>query len=415
MGGTPAVRELRLVVTAADYGDALRFYRDVLGLTERASYSSPGGHVTILEAGRATIELTDPTHAEFIDAVEVGSRVAGHIRVALEVDDTPAVTRTLAEAGAKIIAEPTRTPWGSLARLAGPAGLQLTLFTESTAVEARAAAHRAVQRHGLRIVELGEIAEFRAIAQMLARIWRVDSPDQIINTETMRALTHSGNYVVAAYRADRLVGAAIAFFGADHLHSHITGVDPAGQRGGVGYALKQHQRAWALARGITRVCWTFDPLVLRNAYFNLHKLGAGVTEYLAEFYGEMTDGINAGDASDRLYVRWDLTSPRAVAAAAGDPGDVDATALRAAGATVLVDRAGQEPVRTGAEPPTGGRAALVAVPPDIEGLRVRDPERARQWRFAVRDALTAALGAGLAVNGVSRDGFYVLCDTSPGN
>ncbi|NUT98892.1 MAG: VOC family protein [Saccharothrix sp.] len=125
------VRELRLVVTADDYDEALRFYRDVLGLPERAAFSSPGGRVTILEAGRATLEITDPPHAEYIDEVEVGRRVAGHIRVAFEVDDSTATTRELEEAGATVVAEPTKTPWNSLnARLEAPAGLQLTLFTE---------------------------------------------------------------------------------------------------------------------------------------------------------------------------------------------------------------------------------------------------------------------------------------------
>ncbi|GAB3985488.1 VOC family protein [Plantactinospora veratri] len=125
------VRQLRLVVTADDYDEALRFYRDVLGLPERAAFSSPDGRVTILEAGRATLEITDPGHAEYIDEVEVGRRVAGHIRVALEVDDSPAVTATLADAGATVLAEPTRTPWNSLnSRLAAPGHLQLTLFTE---------------------------------------------------------------------------------------------------------------------------------------------------------------------------------------------------------------------------------------------------------------------------------------------
>jgi lactoylglutathione lyase len=125
------VHQLRLVVTAEDYDDALHFYRDVLGLPEREAFASQGGRVTLLEAGRATLELADPRQAEFIDEVEVGRRVAGHVRVAFQVDDTPAVTAELAAAGAHVLAEPTRTPWNSLnARLAAPAGLQLTLFTE---------------------------------------------------------------------------------------------------------------------------------------------------------------------------------------------------------------------------------------------------------------------------------------------
>jgi predicted enzyme related to lactoylglutathione lyase len=129
--GETAVRELRLVVTAADYEEALRFYRDVLGLPERGAFSSPDGRVTILEAGRATLEIADPGHAAFIDEVEVGRRVAGQIRVAFQVDDAPAVTARLAAAGAEVLAEPTRTPWNSLnSRLEAPGALQLTLFEE---------------------------------------------------------------------------------------------------------------------------------------------------------------------------------------------------------------------------------------------------------------------------------------------
>jgi lactoylglutathione lyase len=125
------VHQLRVVVTAEDYDDALHFYRDVLGLPEREVFASQGGRVTLLEAGRATLELADPRQAEFIDEVEVGRRVAGHVRVAFQVDDTAAVTAELAAAGAHVLAEPTRTPWNSLnARLEAPAGLQLTLFTE---------------------------------------------------------------------------------------------------------------------------------------------------------------------------------------------------------------------------------------------------------------------------------------------
>jgi lactoylglutathione lyase len=125
------VRQLRVVVTAEDYDRAVAFYRDVLGLAEEAASASDGGRVTILEAGRATLEIADPAQAAFIDQVEVGRRVAGHIRIAFEVGDAAAVTARLGAAGATVVAEPVRTPWDSLnARLEGPAGLQLTLFEE---------------------------------------------------------------------------------------------------------------------------------------------------------------------------------------------------------------------------------------------------------------------------------------------
>lgn len=131
MNNKPEVTQLRLVVTAPDYEQALHFYRDVLGLPEHAAYVSPGGRVTILEAGRATLELADPGQAAYIDDIEAGQRVAGHIRVAFEVSDTAAATAGLAAAGAIVIAGPAPTPWQSLnARLEGPAGLQLTLFSD---------------------------------------------------------------------------------------------------------------------------------------------------------------------------------------------------------------------------------------------------------------------------------------------
>ena len=127
------VTELRLSVTAPDYDEALAFYRDHLGLREQASYSSPGGRLTILAAGRATLELADPAYAAYIDDVEVGRRVAGPVRVAFEVADSAAVTDRLVRAGGEVVAPPTRTPWDSLnARLEGPAGLQLTVWSEAS-------------------------------------------------------------------------------------------------------------------------------------------------------------------------------------------------------------------------------------------------------------------------------------------
>jgi lactoylglutathione lyase len=126
-----SVRELRLVVTVKDHDDAVRFYRDVLGLPQVADFSSAEGNVVLLDAGRATVEVVDGRQARFIDQVEVGRRVAGHIRVAFEVDDATATTAALDDAGAAILAEPVRTPWNSLnARLTAPDGLQLTLFEE---------------------------------------------------------------------------------------------------------------------------------------------------------------------------------------------------------------------------------------------------------------------------------------------
>ena len=133
------VLQMRLVVEAEDYDEAVRFYRDVLGLTEQAAFEGEGAaRVAILEAGRATLEIANPAQKRLIDAVEVGRDVAPKIRVAFEVADGQATTDELVSAGATLIAPPTETPWRSLnSRLSAPAGLQITLFEELETLEER--------------------------------------------------------------------------------------------------------------------------------------------------------------------------------------------------------------------------------------------------------------------------------------
>ena len=127
-----SVMQLRLVVEAEDFNEALAFYRDALGLTEQAAFQGDNdARVVILDAGRATLELCNTAQKEMIDAVEVGHPASPKIRVAFEVADTTGVTTRLVEAGAMLIAPPVETPWRSLnSRLAAPAGLQITLFEE---------------------------------------------------------------------------------------------------------------------------------------------------------------------------------------------------------------------------------------------------------------------------------------------
>jgi len=125
-----AVEELRVVLTVDDYEAALAFYRDALGLTEREAFASPNGRVTVLDAGRATVEIADAGQAAFIDEIEVGRRVAGPVRLAFQVDDSAATARVLTSAGATLVAGPVVTPWRHRnVRLDPPEGAQLTLFT----------------------------------------------------------------------------------------------------------------------------------------------------------------------------------------------------------------------------------------------------------------------------------------------
>jgi len=126
------VLQMRLVVEADDYQQAVRFYRDVLGAAEELQVHGDGGERgTILDVGRATLEISSPEQVDMIDRVEVGRRVAPKLRVAFEVADARDVTDHLVRAGADLLAPPTRTPWESLnARLDAPGGLQITVFEE---------------------------------------------------------------------------------------------------------------------------------------------------------------------------------------------------------------------------------------------------------------------------------------------
>ena len=168
---------------------------------------------------------------------------------------------------------------------------------------------------------LDSVAEFEAASRLVGHIWSDDDPKA--PAALLRALAHAGNFVAGAFSDAELVGVSIGFFGQDgdhfHLHSHITGVDPRLQNKSLGFALKQFQRSWALARGTSSIRWTADPLVRRNLYFNLCKLGATIVDYYPDFYGPLLDGVNGDGASDRVLLHWDLASPRAVEAADQPP------------------------------------------------------------------------------------------------
>jgi predicted GNAT superfamily acetyltransferase len=262
--------------------------------------------------------------------------------------------------------------------------------------EASQAAVAAAGAAGVVIHELRRHEERKAARRLFEDVWRPEVGDPPpMTAELLRALGHAGNYVVGAFAGARMVGASAGFFTAPPecaLHSHITGVAPGEEHRGIGFALKLHQRAWALARGVPLVVWTFDPLVARNAWFNLAKLGALPTAYLEDFYGPMTDAVNAGTASDRLLLAWRLGDPAVAAACAGrprQPPPVQAEAALAVGP----DR---EPVATA----TDAAAVTVAVPPELEAL---GPQLRRAWRTAVREALGGRLAAGAAVTGFLRD------------
>ncbi len=231
-----------------------------------------------------------------------------------------------------------------------------------------------VPTRALTIREAASPADCSEISALFTSIW---GGHQHIPPELGRAIVEAGGYVVAAYRGDEIVGASVAVLGQSdgepHLHSHITGVVPHEQRNGVGLALKRHQREWARERGMSRIVWTFDPLVRRNALFNLARLGARATRYEVDFYGPVRDAINGEDETDRLVVEW---------ATHGEEG--------------------LGPIAPGRD------SGLVPTPLDIVALRATDPRAARRARLEVRESLGELMGGGWTVLGVTAEGSYVL-------
>jgi predicted GNAT superfamily acetyltransferase len=228
--------------------------------------------------------------------------------------------------------------------------------------DARAAAGAA----GVEVTDLGG-ADVAVARELIGQAW---GPHQIPQSNLLQAVAHAGNTLLVAKRGDEPLGVLLGFLGWTgglHLHSHMTAV-VAGQRSrGVGYALKLWQRAVCLDHGVYSVRWTYDPLIARNAHFNLVKLGASVTAFHPDFYGAMDDTVNAGDASDRFEVSWDLRSDRVADAVAG---------------------------RRVAVPDAAGS---LTIPADYDALRRSDPQEARSVRLGSREAFGRLRDEGLSI------------------
>jgi predicted GNAT superfamily acetyltransferase len=221
-------------------------------------------------------------------------------------------------------------------------------------------------------------------------IW-ADGPD-VVPMDLILAMLHVGAYCTLAKLGNEVIGASLGFrgfFDGKHvLHSHVT----ATHKPGTGYALKMHQRDWALAHDINFITWTFDPLVRRNAVLNLVKLGATAVEYAPNFYGTMTDAINAGDESDRVVALWDLNAP------APDHSD-DAQRH-----TAVLNNNGQPEFHGLID----GIENVIHLPEDIEGMRSTQDPRVAEWRLAVRSALYPALNERWRITGMLNREAYVL-------
>ncbi|MEY2841190.1 MAG: hypothetical protein RLY74_331 [Actinomycetota bacterium] len=212
-------------------------------------------------------------------------------------------------------------------------------------------------------------------------VWPAPSEGTQIAPNFLQALMHSGSYLSGAFIDGEIVGAAFGFPAKDgdgtfYIHSHMAAVLPNQQDKGIGIGLKMHQKEWARNEGYKKIKWTFDPLVARNAWLNIGILKTKAVKYYVNFYGEMADAINAGDASDRILVEWDITE----------------------NISPIIQKQSLE----------------VEIPSDIVALRQNDIESARMWRKRVRDALKPKMDAGWQISDFRRipngNPIYILSE-----
>ena len=216
------------------------------------------------------------------------------------------------------------------------------------------------------IRDLSGMAEFRLAEALQYAVWGAD--DVADPADLMMVIQAEGGLAAGAFDGDTLIGYVFAFpTRTPHIqHSHRLAVLAQARGTGLGAALKWYQRDWCLARDITHLRWTFDPLRAANARLNIGVLGAQVTTYYPDYYGAM-EGINKGTPSDRLLADWHLNAAPVVARASG--------------------------LRLG---PDGQR---IVIPKDFAGLMVTNPAQAAQERLRLRAALTEKLALGFAIIG----------------
>jgi predicted GNAT superfamily acetyltransferase len=242
---------------------------------------------------------------------------------------------------------------------------------------------------------LSHISELNQIVDLEIAIWNL-APRDAVPAAVMHPMALNGGSVIAAIdsNTDRMIGMALAFPVRQVewiLWSHMTGVHPDYQNRGIGFALKQEQRRWALANGYNVIRWTYDPLQRGNANFNLRILGAVTNTYHVDFYGVMTDSINAGLPSDRVEVAWNLRETRVELLASGYKPtvipDPDVTLL-------LCSDSSGEPISTLLHDDMLTAPLSIEIPYDLAALKKSNADLAYRWRVALRDTFQTAFRQG---------------------
>ena len=237
-----------------------------------------------------------------------------------------------------------------------------------------------------------DIPTIEKVVDLEIAVWGI-GPRDAAPSSIMHAIVENGGVLLVAEDGDQIVGLCLgipARRGSEYyLWSHMTGIHPDYQDRGIGYGLKLAQREWALPHGYPKICWTFDPLQRGNANFNMHRLGARANIYHVNYYGEMSDGINAGLPSDRLETVWLLNETK-LAAERPEPdmGNSQNSFLTYADVT--------------GKPQQSSLAfqnllLYIEIPADIGKLKRADSQLALEWRLAVRESMQQAFARGFSI------------------
>lgn len=261
-----------------------------------------------------------------------------------------------------------------------------------------------------------DLHEIDQAVELEIAIWGLD-PKDAVPANLLHAMTRTGSLLVGAFDKDQMIGIAFAFPAPQETNkriwSHMAGVLPDYQGSGVGFALKQFQRIWAIEHGYTTMSWTYDPLQRGNANFNLHLLGAIAQTYHVNFYGQMNDGINAGLPSDRVEVVWKLRDKKVARLAASKPGEITGVSNAP---YLLESSSGQEPITQSANLDDRVHQYLAEIPSSLNRLKETNPQIALAWRFALRSTMQAAFAKGYSatdfVTTTEGRSAYVLSGTT---
>jgi predicted GNAT superfamily acetyltransferase len=258
-----------------------------------------------------------------------------------------------------------------------------------------------------------ELKDIMKVVELQAEIW---SSEIVSPQPQLVASIHHGGIVVGAFAEEKLVGFSYGFAGYKneeaYLVSHMTGILPEYQNAGIGYHLKLKQREWAIDNGFKKIVWTYDPLEVRNGYFNVCKLGAYSKRYIPSYYGELNDKLNKGLPTDRLLIEWDICTKRVENAILGLFKNQIVNSYEA---LINCEQASEfsSPISLEIKDKDCQAGFCVPVPSNIQFIKQQNPEVAHEWRYAVRAVLIEAFSKGYLITGVQKERnsklhYYIL-------